>query len=348
MPYLFTCIFCLLFAPLFSSSISISSEPFASLEYAYSPPSVPIVSDKIPRMTSSSVSWFDHDHHLVVTDFINSSISIYRIDEGFTFECIQHLKRPDIRHLINPVDTTISPDERFLAITNYGYTEGAIAVYAIDPETHTLNPDAVALIPTTEKTHGLQFSPDGRYLAFTTIYPAGHITIYRFDYDENSQPLLTLAYRQANDEYPLCPKAVTFSPDMETFVIGYSLSVADPVEYGLETDSKLVAYAFDKESGAIGSPLSSLTHADLVSLEDVLFSKDGNTLFVSNTMNDALTSYPFDRETATIGAPTVVLKSPEAQIYHPHGFNFSADDRYLAVTNNDYIHILMFYQVTER
>jgi 6-phosphogluconolactonase (cycloisomerase 2 family) len=277
---------------------------------------------------------------LAVADFLNSLLDIYHFD-GSSFEPIQHLSRQELPTLLHPVDVSVSPDQKWLAITNYASRESSVDIYPID-ETHRVVPQAIAHLQTPERTHGVQFSADGQILAFTAIYPQGNIHLYRVSTDGAFTPHQVIRNRL----YPLRPKALTFSPDGKVAVVGYSLSVVDPTRSKKDEVGLLEVYAIDASGTFSARPVRSFgPDPDLGSIEDIVFCPDGKSLLVSNTLYDEILVQSFDPESLAIGPAQPFLSNPEAGLYHPHGFALSSSGAYLAVTNNDDTSAVLIYRI---
>lgn len=338
-----------------ASTLSVEPTPCGSVRYPGSTTNLHIFTPddgtQLPQMPCSGITWFHNDEYIAILDFIHSSMDVYRFDEAtLTATRIQHLTRPEIRHLINPVDISLSVDESLVAVTNYGYDEGGVAVFKIDPKTHKIDPNAVALLSSAEKTHGVQFSPDGNFLVYTNISPRGSIEFFRIGKNKTGAPTFTPTHQHPNDQYPLRPKAITFTPDMRYVIVGSSPSVADKTSTKEEKNAGLIeVFAFDKDTGTIDrTPVGQLgPYPELKSIEDILVTDDSSQLIVSNTLFHTLTLHDFNADTAEIGPGTVILENPSAQLYHPHGFSMSTNGKYLAITNNNNVNVVMIYKVTK-
>ena len=82
-----------------------------------------------------------------------------------TFNLMQAINQKDGSKLNNPVNVSVSKDQRFLAVTNSG--NGLITIYEIDPDLHIANPIPIASLQSEEQLlHGIRFSPDGNFYQF--------------------------------------------------------------------------------------------------------------------------------------------------------------------------------------
>ncbi len=167
----------------------------------------------------------------------------------------------ELVHEINPGELrvtalSISPDSRLLALGN---SDDYISLYAIDGENHRLLP-AGELRPTqyysnTGYLDGLQFSPDGRWLA---VGVRKELTIYRIE-NREAELWQVIPDIEEGNIYSL-----TFAPDSKTLFTGFGGSVISVWRLGDDGGSAVRPDA--RELGAAGAAAESLARGDFPQL----------------------------------------------------------------------------------
>lgn len=285
--------------------------------------------------TCTDVEWFNHNRCVATVNFGAESIHTYEFSpHDHTFTLLQSLNNQDGLQLHWPDKMAISSDGKYLAITNIKGHRPSINVYRIDPKTNLIQPSPVKVIEHPFAIfHGVQFSPNAKYLVSCSIDRAGPILIYRLVYGRDGEVDAILSRMIPNRYSPLKPKSIDFSADGSLMAVCYGPNAAD----SYACNGALAIYAFDAEMGTISdAPLCERKETPELSYpDDVSFSHDAlsSVLVVPSQVNDTVLFYSFDKANSRIHPDYFAFTNPEAQLYFPHGLALSSDDEYLAVSN---------------
>lgn len=270
--------------------------------------------------TCSDAAWF-HGDYLAVVNMLGNTLIVYRFEPA---DASLHLLQTLSESMHLPVCIAVAPDESFLAISQTG-GKGKITLHAIDPETHTVDPVGrlIAVEPEEMPLHGVQITPDGRFVVITCIGDAATVTVI-----EIATLKRTCRVRIGVD--PLKPKSVGFTPDGHHAVIAHGCN-AGRIH---PSSGALTLHAFDPVSGLLQpEPLQALDERDCELFDtpeilDVL--PDGRRILMSNQVGEFLSVFHL-RGGRLVPERRVLIDS---SVCFPHGVRASRDGRFLAVTNH--------------
>lgn len=286
-------------------------------------------SDPNPSLVNS-VDFHPKANLFCVTYTHNNRVIIYQIDEDDRVTTFQVIENTPSK-LSCPQHALFSPGGTSLIVVNWWSQTFNIHIADLNG-LYQQAPIAVLpfLLPTDNfRPHGMAFSPDGNYLA--VAYGASKqdpkaIALYQVNEPGTSQMSFSLLSLLQGDEIERgIPKGIAFSPDGSCLLVTLS-----------ETNAVII-YTLDLSRGEIVSTprqiLKGLT--TLISRpEDIKFTVDGNYFAISNSSKDSITFYRYDNKYNSIldYSPSHIMENPEANLSFPHGLAFSADGKYLSVT----------------
>lgn len=284
--------------------------------------------NRLRLSTCTGVIWVD-DHHLISIGVHNHSIDTYYFDPdapslvAYKNQKLKKFQKTRIGQLEN---LDITKDGSIAAVVNNG--PSFIHLYKISNAQLT----HIAELPKDGWwAHGVRFSPQMDYIAYTLFENPGKIRLFRLQYDGDS---VTIQKAEGIDTtlYPMHPKALDFSPDERFIVVCHSINNSRVPK---RISGALTVHSFDRVNGKIDpTPISTIGMSELLCVpEDVRFTPDGLSLLVTNHGSDTVTIHAFDPETGQLGESQILLQNPEAKLSFPHGLSFSPDGKYLSVTN---------------
>jgi len=286
------------------------------------------VGNRTRYATCTSAAWF-HDNCLAILNLYGKKLITYVFDKE-TKTCtefqeinMQH-KAPSLR----PEHITVSPNGTLLAVCHSRANKGCIIVYAIDTNTHLINPVPIFSLPIKGFVHNVRFTHDGKYLAFASFDKQNATCVYKIVNNPDNFNL-THIFTMAN-QLPLAKqKGINFTQDDEYAVLIHALSITDSVHNPFK--SVITVHKFNKLDGTLGPAICSVKESDCP--EDITFLHNDTAIVVSDHTHDTIHAYPFDPKTGQIGDGYILLQNPQAQLNFPHGVNVSQDGNYLAVAN---------------
>lgn len=278
----------------------------------------------------NSIDFHPQQNLCCVTFTHNNKIEIYKIDEEIGLTLFQTLQNPDAR-LSHPQHAVFSKDGKQLIVANWSketfniYHVGSEGVFQKKPRTILKYPKKLRQF----KPHGIAFSQDGGYFAVafgaSKDCPRG-VALFRVQNLGNDRTEFKLVHLlQSNAIIEGIPKGITFSPDGSSLAITFAIT------------NSIAIYQVDWVNEQIlSTPIQVLEgmKSMLSRPEDVKFSADGTYCAVSNSSEDTITFYQYDKESNRFptDVPFSILDNSTANLSFPHGLSFSADGKYLGVT----------------
>jgi sugar lactone lactonase YvrE len=284
--------------------------------------------------TCASVTWAGPDR-LMVVHMLTSTVFTYDFDGTVSPPRLElrHTLR-DVTDLVWPDGIATSPDGRWAALSNQ--SRGTITVMAIDAESGALRPDTLATIGVDGdiNPHGVAFSPDSKFIVYTTVDLPGAIRVVSLDtasgHDE--QAMLTLVQRPDHARSPLAPKGVAFSPDGRFIAVSYGGTATRAVTRPGRGMIEIRTY--DPTSGTLGEAISeSSPSLPLRCGEDIAWMPDGRRLLVTDQEAERALLIDVEPATGAIGAVSAEIRRAASGLSLPHGCAASGDGRWIAVTN---------------
>ncbi|MEI8125024.1 MAG: beta-propeller fold lactonase family protein [Parachlamydiaceae bacterium] len=305
-----------------------ASSPLQSILHTWPREYLEYVENRTRLSTCTGVIWVG-DNKLISIGAHNHSLDTYQFDPtipslfAYTNEDLNAFQETPVGQLENIV---ICKDSTLAAVANNG--AASIQLYKIlnGQFTH------IAEIPKVGWwTHGVRFSRQMDYIAYTIFGDPGKIMLFRIIKNED-EIYITPSQDMDTDLFPLHPKGIDFSMDDRFVVVCHARNNSSAPNC---LSAALAVYPFDRINGKIDPiPVSVIGTSELLSVpEDLCISPDGFSIFVTNHGNDTVTVHAFDPMTGQIGESRILLQNPEAQLSFPHGLSISPDGKYLAVTN---------------
>lgn len=281
--------------------------------------------------TCSGVAWVN-SYCLAVVNIYGSHLRVYRFHPGRDFD--GEAARLELLHEMSegiacPEDVAVSPNGSLLAVTHSMSRDFGVSLHRIDPISLVPGP-AIETVRRGVGFHGLNFSPDSRYLAFTELTTPGYVEVV----EVTSTPARRTCLLE-NPHAPLKPKSVAFSPDGRFAAIASALNVRQD-RNARRPIGMLAVHRFDAEQGVIsGDAVAALRGRDITlrTLEMTVFLPtipgEPYRILATNQASDVVAAFAFDPEGPTLVFTGMFLSG----LSFPHGLDASADGKFVAVTN---------------
>jgi 6-phosphogluconolactonase (cycloisomerase 2 family) len=288
------------------------------------------------QATCSDVAWF-RSNHLAVVNLYGESLRIYRLHETTdgTPERLELLNENG--DLARPEGVAVSSDGTILAVSHSQSVQFGITLHAIAD--NSLVPGFLSILREGMDRcafHGVNFSPDGRYIAFTIIGLEPAVEVVHVSSGKTT-------CRIGHILPPLTPKSVAFSADGQFALIAYGLN-ALPVDSRETHGGTLRVHRFDARDGIVESepmaeyraPESVLGFIDMSTFLPVK-TEGSHRILVADQGTDRILAFSFNAEAGTLIPDGVFAEG----LSFPHGIDARADGRYVAITTygDDSIHI---------
>lgn len=300
-----------------------------------------VVAKRKRYATCSGVSWID-DRHLAVVNLYGGHCRIYRFHySGIHPETSAASAGPnegparleqlheESQGIAFPEDVAASPNGKFLAITSSMTKEHGISLHALDSK--TLRPGPPLWMQHDEMGyHGVGFSPDSRFFAFTHIGNPGFVEVRDAT---TSPPQRTCFYE--NPYQPLKPKSVAFSSDQKFVAVAFARNISPTQQEG-DDSGKLEIYRFDATNGEIlQPPIATINGSGIpVGTPEIVDFGSGQSslsyrLYLTNQGFDVAEMYDFDGETEHLEFVGLFARD----LNFPHGLAISPNGQLAAITN---------------
>ncbi len=281
--------------------------------------------------TASDVVWLSPER-LVAVYLLTSTIAVFDVDDSSgtpVVTCRGQLSGQPGIDQTSAIE--VSPDGSWLAVTNS--SGGSVSVLTLDDTAGHISATVLARVshPADRNVHGLAITPDGRFIAFTSIDEPGGVRMVSVSAVDGSV-VLRVDSTVVNTHSPLRPKGIRFAPDGRFVVLTYGGNV-EHTRARLRPGFVEVRH-FDMESGIVGDVVSRTGSAlRLGTGEAVAFLPDGSGVVVTDQVRNTAHVIEFDRETGHLGAVTMHIGWAGGGLSFPHGCSVSPDQRWIAVTN---------------
>lgn len=294
--------------------------------------------------TCSGVYWIGN-HNLVTVNLNGQNLRIYRLDEickdaekNYQLKLIFQ-KNDEIE---NPDAVAASGDGKWVAVTHSLLLQKGVTV-------HPMHTDPFEVGNTRERLaaeytcHGVHFSPDSRYLVFTTLEYPGSVEVY--DMHRSGHRVCFLP----NNHQHLRPKDVCFTSDSKYVAIIYSEALSIEYVDHHVADRRLAIHKNDAATGVIEERSIAVLQDNnflVNSFELAIFQPgifpEGYRLYITNQFADKVVEILFN----PIDNLLQITGSYGDNISFPHGIDISPDGKLLAVTNfgDDYLRIFTLCQ----
>jgi len=238
--------------------------------------------------------------------------------------------RPDIGRITG---VKISRDRRWLT---YGDdTHGHAAVLALDPATGI--PTGIAgtvKVPGDVILHAIGFSPDGRYLLFSSVDVPGGLRIVPVTADPDTGRVTFGPVACTPNPYlPSALKGLDFSPDGRWIAMAYGANAG-----AASTRSTAPAFVeirpWDAATGTPGPPVARSPRSWRVGgIEDLVWLSAGDRLLLTDQFLDQALVVGCDPGTGAFGPVITRIGWAAGGLHAPHGCAESPDGRWIAITN---------------
>jgi hypothetical protein len=238
--------------------------------------------------------------------------------------------RPEIGRITN---VKVSRDRRWLAYGDDTY--GHAAVLALDPATG--GPAGIAgtvKVPGDAILHAIAFSPDGRYLLFSSVDVPGGLRVVPVTTDPATGRVTFGPVVCTPSPYlPSALKGLDFSPDGRWLALAYGANAGAHT-----TRASIPAFVeirrWDAATGTPGPPVARSPRTWRVGgIEDVVWLAAGDRLLLTDQFRDQALIVACDPGSGALGSVLGRIGWATGGLRNPHGCAESPDGRWLAITN---------------
>ena len=289
---------------------------------------IPISIGKRSRFaTCTAVCWLTSDIIASLNLYGNSIVTYCYNPVKNDFTILQEITNEDGARLSMSEHMSISPCGKLIAVCSAPplsnpTPKSCVNIYRF--LNNKINPIPVFSVEEEHLIHNVRFTPNGKYLSYTTYQDERAIITCKIDDHISNFKLLSHEVKN-NIFFPMKPKCLNFTKDGNFLIVAYCIGL---VNFTGEISSCLVCYKLN-ENGHIGEMVSKLYQNR--GMEDIVFSPDNDYFFVSDQANDIILKYAFNNLTGEICY--MDRFNPEEAISFPHGMSISKDGKHLAVAN---------------
>lgn len=285
------------------------------------------------RATVGALVWAE-GRYLITGHLLSSTLVVYRADTtGDHLELRRVARTAPSPAIDQPEDLAITPDGRHLAVTNSG--SGALTLIDLDALLTGGEVRSVggARVPDDRVLHGVDVSPDGRWIVFSTIDTPGGLRVVAVDDVLAAGPDRLVAAHALDDPVQReKPKAVVFTPDGAHLMLAYgpnvgSTRVARPRGW-------VEVREWNTATGQPGPVVARQAPPGPACGEDVAFLPDGETFVVTDHVGDAAHFMRWDHRSRSL----TVLDQPSigwvrGGLRAPHGCVLTPDGRAVVIAS---------------
>ena len=295
-----------------------------------------IVAGRKRQATCSDVAWF-RGNHLATVNLYGRHLRIYRLHEDSDGAPTRLELLHEKGDVAAPEGVAVSRGGTMLAVSHSMSDEFGVTLQAIGDNSLAPGPAEILCKGRAGCAfHGVNFSPDGRHIAYTVVGRAPSIEVVQLDSRETT-------CRIGNLPPPLTPKSIAFSADGRFALVAHGLNAA-PTDLGNAHGGMLTVHRFDARAGSLEAdpvaeyraPKSALCFVDMSTF---LPTKNGETyrILVADQGADLIPTFSFNAAGGTLVPDGVFAEN----LSFPHGIDARADGRYVAITTygNDSLHI---------
>lgn len=282
--------------------------------------------------TCAGVAWIGNQH-LVTVNLYAQCLRIYQLTalqnkDGIKYQL--NLLYEKAKEVDYPDAVMVSPDHAWIAVAHSLSDNKGITLHRLSMDAVEVS-DAITRLTPQYTCHGLHFSPNSKYLAFTTLETPGQIEVY----DIQANPFTRVCLHINNHEH-LRPKDICFTPDSKYVAIIYSEVVSiEYVDYQV-TDRRLAIHTFNIITGQISAEsIAVLQDSNFVVNSFELatsYPKIENgryRFFITNQYADKIIEIVFDPTDSSLE----IIGSFGGALSFPHGIDISPNGKLIAATN---------------
>ena len=281
--------------------------------------------------TTGSAAWLS-DTTLVSVNLVQGSLSVFDFDSSGTTPTLRrrHLYR-GIEGVKDPTCLGVSPDRRWLAITNSGH--GTVTVLSTDGLADGRQPRVVASARAEgdRNVHEVTFTPDQRHVMWSSIDRPGGLRWCEFSAADGQVRLGPVHWRD-NERSPLKVKGIDIDPDGRFVALSYGINAARRASR--HHRGAVEVASFDPATCTVGPVISRL--ADQIPLacgEDLTYVAGGSLLAVVGHFEDQVLLVHADPVTGRLGGEVGRIGRSAGGLRTPHGVLVSPDQRWLLVAS---------------
>lgn len=279
--------------------------------------------------TCTGAVWY-HTDYVAVLNLLGNTISVYKFDaETVTFSLHQLIDNTKYVSFKKPENLVVSSDESLLAV-GVDNPHAGVYLYAINRETHLIEPEPIFFTQSPSLVHGVRFVGQDRYLVTVGWDKRRPICVYRIKKQGEAIELELVSSKKIKFASAVKPKSIFFTQNNKFAIIAYTSKAADTP--GI-IKNYFTVHTFDAKRGKLSDPLYVKESAGMCGPEDSALFNNDTALVVSNQGNHTLAVYSFNPESGQLSDEYTVIENPEAQLSFPHGLSVSQDGKYLLVTN---------------
>ena len=281
--------------------------------------------------TASGLVWTRPDI-VSVAYLLTSSMVTYRIHRGavgLAAEPISTIAGLDV--LGDYSGIAASASGALMAVTSS--VDGRLAVMRTDADGVPV-PDSIVTVkvPTDRVVHGVAFSPDERYVVYTSILRGGGLRTVRVSNSPDGRLALELVAVIDTPEARLPPKGLRFSADGRHLLVSHGGSATSSP--GRSSRGFVAVHEWDAETGRVGQCLDrSEARQGIKCAEDVTLLADDSMALVTDQFDDSAHLIRIDRATGRLSEGRKVVSWAAGGLTMPHGCATSPDGTTVAITN---------------
>lgn len=281
--------------------------------------------------TASGVTWASDDV-VMVAYLLTSSIVVYRlVGNGLARSLTAVADVSNLGGLGDFANISSSADGQLVGVTST--RDGRVGVLRLDGR-GIPRQDSLALFGLAQDrtVHGIAFSPDSRFLAYTSVDNPGGLRVLNIENGDAGAVKLDLVQDEVNRHPSLKPKGVEFTANGKFVIVSYG---GNATAFSKRAKPGFVAvHEWSARTGRIGPEVSrSDSSLRIPCAEDICLIDGGSRVVATDHYRDAVYALNLDPHSGVLGAGRKVISWSAGGLQSPHGCAVSPDGSTLAVTN---------------
>lgn len=285
--------------------------------------------------TCTGVSWLD-DARLVVAYLLTGTLATYEVSDVAHAEPTVERMWAERDVFAGATPTTLAADSSrsFVAIplSRSAATPAQVVLAPIEADRVEVGRRVVVASEGDRNLHGVDVSPDGRFLVWTAIGQHAHargLRVVPLLDDSLGVPTAGARHDIPVGKVDLPPKGVAFSPDGRVVALAFGPNASFRRGGARRGHVELREWC----NGEVGDPLCSV-QADMVCPEDVAFHPEGDRIAITDQIRQRAHVHAVDLTAGRIERrPARTISWASGGLHAPHACAFSPTGRWLAITN---------------
>jgi WD40 repeat protein len=285
--------------------------------------------------TCTGVGWLDTDH-VVTAYLLTGSIAVYRSPTQHAAPTQRMWCERGILGGAVPTTLAVNREGTLVAIpfSTSAATPAQVAIARVDVASGCVDLDGATVVPSTgdRNLHGVDFTPDGRFLVWSSIdLRSNGLRIVPLCEPQHTggPPTVGPATSVVNDTTEVPPKGVAMSPDGRFIALAHGANAS----FGKRRAPSGRLDVRVWSDGMPGEVVSTVT-ADMVCPEDVSFHPSGHVIAVTDQIDERAHLFAIDPSTGRVEpTPLATISWAGGGLSAPHACAFSPDGNWLAITN---------------